>query len=522
MSSYSLRPSSKQRNYREMAQIVDAVVKHRVARLRDRCKPPISEDIYDEILLLMEEKLESGKVASLLTVSEKARKYWRTHGREFVDLIDLQEHLGRPSKGILLKNGRALLSESLAEELVVQYVAQRGPQTVQRDMQSLFELPLPLIQAHVQRSTNVRLAKDRRYMRLKFEERMSELRQNVLAEGTAATAVSPEANGLPLNGQVGTAGGVAVTAPAPADLPVLLIKPMPKRKAKPKSHEQKMRDAVAAARPVVAAQVSPPHHVLGGAPRNLIPELCRQFYDLGWVTGTGGGISIRHGHEIYIAPSGVQKERIAAEDLFVQDMEERFLSGASAAQEAAQERMHAPLHERLHAARCGGSDSHSLQGSRAGNSALPGHRVSDHPSGNDQGHQESGTSRRACEKRWRRYPDTCAVLVRRHGVYVWGDSWQRAKTMCECYDYLFDIAVQMKRLGMDPMLPPEPQQNVAAATTLAEAVQVATTGETEAVSVDPPSTLTTLSGELADAPGFMLNLNGPVSTEGQTTYVVYT
>ena len=28
-------------------------------------------------------------------------------------------------------------------------------------------------------------------------------------------------------------------------------------------------------------------------PRNLIPELLRLFYQLDWVTGTGGGISIK-------------------------------------------------------------------------------------------------------------------------------------------------------------------------------------------------------------------------------------
>lgn len=56
-------------------------------------------------------------------------------------------------------------------------------------------------------------------------------------------------------------------------------------------------------------------------PRRLIPELCKQMYSLGWVTGTGGGISIKLDDEIYIAPSGVQKERIQIDDIFIQNME---------------------------------------------------------------------------------------------------------------------------------------------------------------------------------------------------------
>ena len=79
------------------------------------------------------------------------------------------------------------------------------------------------------------------------------------------------------------------------------------------------------------------------------------MYGLGWVTGTGGGVSVRDRcpaprtapsraggeltrataggpapaplgrDEIYIAPSGVQKERVAPEDLFVQTLDGRDL-----------------------------------------------------------------------------------------------------------------------------------------------------------------------------------------------------
>lgn len=50
----------------------------------------------------------------------------------------------------------------------------------------------------------------------------------------------------------------------------------------------------------------------------------------------------------------------------------------------------------------------------------------------------------------RLYPHSHAVLVRRHGVYVWGDTWQQAKTMTECYSYLFEVALKMRAAGLDP------------------------------------------------------------------------
>jgi hypothetical protein len=60
--------------------------------------------------------------------------------------------------------------------------------------------------------------------------------------------------------------------------------------------------------------------------RKLVCELCRQFFVAGWVTGTGGSISIRQGEQIFMTPSGVQKERIQPEDLFIVDKAGTILS----------------------------------------------------------------------------------------------------------------------------------------------------------------------------------------------------
>lgn len=212
-------------------------------------------------------------------------------------------------------------------------------------------------------------------------------------------------------------------------------------------------------------------------PRNLIPELSRLFYDLGWVTGTGGGISIKEGDEIYIAPSGVQKERIVPDDLFVQD-----INGTDIHLPPADKRLKksqcTPLFMCAYTKRGAGAVIHTHSKAAVMATLLyPGKEFFITHQEMIKGilNQKLGRNYRYDEKLvipiienvpfeqdlkvrmaevLEEYPETTAVLVRRHGVYVWGNSWQHAKTMTECYDYLFDIAVQMKLHGLDPSLTP--------------------------------------------------------------------
>ena len=47
----------------------------------------------------------------------------------------------------------------------------------------------------------------------------------------------------------------------------------------------------------------------------LVTSLCREFHSLGWMTGTGGAISVRDGATFLVTPSGLLKERLVEGDL---------------------------------------------------------------------------------------------------------------------------------------------------------------------------------------------------------------
>uniref|UniRef100_UPI00398EF55B methylthioribulose-1-phosphate dehydratase isoform X2 n=1 Tax=Pristiophorus japonicus TaxID=55135 RepID=UPI00398EF55B len=187
--------------------------------------------------------------------------------------------------------------------------------------------------------------------------------------------------------------------------------------------------------------------------------------------------------EIYIAPSGVQKERIQPDDMFVCDIEERDISGPPLSKKLTKSQC-TPLFMNAYTKRGSGAVIHMHSKAAVMATLLfPGKEF-------QITHQEMIKGIRKCQsggsyryddllvvpiientpeekdlkERMARamdeYPDSCAVLVRRHGVYVWGKTWQNAKTMCECYDYLFDIAVQMKQCGLDPSQHPTEEKGI--------------------------------------------------------------
>ncbi len=204
-------------------------------------------------------------------------------------------------------------------------------------------------------------------------------------------------------------------------------------------------------------------------PRETIAELCRHFYTLGWVSGTGGGMSLRHGETVWMAPSGVQKERLRAKDMFRLDLEGNVVERP--ADPSLKVSACAPLFLHAFVKREAGAVLHSHSENAMLATLVSGevfrvthlemmkgitgtgyHDVLEVPIIENTAHEcDLADSLAAAMDA---FPGSHAVLVRRHGVYVWGRDWIQAKTHAECYDYLFGAAVRMRQLGIDPAAVP--------------------------------------------------------------------
>ncbi len=195
----------------------------------------------------------------------------------------------------------------------------------------------------------------------------------------------------------------------------------------------------------------------------LICDLARQFYELGWATGTGGGICIREGEHVIVAPSGVQKERMTPDQMFTlsidgtivkrptdptlrpSDCTSLFMAAIRVRGAGAVIHSHsinAVVATLLFDKEFSISDLEMIKG-------IEGMSYHDRlvvPIIENTAREcDLATSLEAAIVA---YPETRAVLVRRHGVYAWGKDWMQAKTQAECYDYLFRAAAEMRRLGI--------------------------------------------------------------------------
>ncbi len=195
--------------------------------------------------------------------------------------------------------------------------------------------------------------------------------------------------------------------------------------------------------------------------KRVICALGRRFYTQGWVSGTGGGISIRHDGRTFMAPSGVQKELLTPDVIFELDDDGEVKAGppASSGFTVSQCR---PLFLAAMKLRGAGAVIHT-HSKRALFATLAFDREvvltklemmkGLRGVGYDDVHRVPviENTARECDladslsAAVAGYPDAHAVLVRRHGVYVWGADWREAKRHAECYDYLFDVAVHMRR-----------------------------------------------------------------------------
>jgi methylthioribulose-1-phosphate dehydratase len=194
----------------------------------------------------------------------------------------------------------------------------------------------------------------------------------------------------------------------------------------------------------------------------IIPKVMRQFYTNGWCSGSGGGISIRANGIAYFAPSGIQKELLKAEDIFlVEEATGNYLKRPNLAISActplfttiykftgANAALHTHSRYVVHVSTMFDTEfsctNLEMMKGIEGNGNTGWVRV---PIIENTEHEAELVNR--LREAILSNPYSKAVIVRNHGAYVWGKSWEQAKIHAEAYDYLFQVVYESKIIGKE-------------------------------------------------------------------------
>lgn len=201
--------------------------------------------------------------------------------------------------------------------------------------------------------------------------------------------------------------------------------------------------------------------------RALLCEMLRLFYEKGWASGTGGGICGPAGAGLLLlAPTGVHKERVRPEDLFVVRTADGAVERAAgdpslrpsecgaifcaiARARGARSVMHSHALPAVLAADLALGADHvpiagleMLKGIR-GCSNRDAHLVPVIPNTPRESELAAGVEAVLDDPR---FAPAHAILVADHGAYIWGTDVWETKRHAEVYHFLFEAVVARRRL----------------------------------------------------------------------------
>jgi len=196
--------------------------------------------------------------------------------------------------------------------------------------------------------------------------------------------------------------------------------------------------------------------------KELLCELLRVFYTKGWVSGTGGGIcGPTDDGNLFLAPTGVHKERIEPDDFFVVDPKDgsvvvpavdstlrpsecNSIFCTAARMRGARSVMHSHALSSVLVADLARDADHivieqleMLKGVR-GVTNRDQHLVPVIRNTPRESELVDQVEKALLDDR---FEPAFAILVADHGAYIWGDDVWEAKRHTEVYHFLFEAAV---------------------------------------------------------------------------------